>query len=221
MGRPLNKRNFGAAGNKLAVKFYSGGSVVTGYIVKQTGSNKFLVSKSDGSGQKECRLAQTAAEVTAMGAGDLTLCTIEVAIFGGATENAKKLLSERQVITAQGSRPKVTRGVAGAATGEGTIAVSANVAPTVANAIANQVGTVAGAFSYDIPANTFADLNGDTLTLSATTTAAAALSTIGFAFSGSTLSKAAGASTVGAKTIIVTASDGALTVTSTFTVTLS
>ena len=99
----------------------------------------------------------------------------------------------------------------------------ANAAPTVANLIPDQTGTVAGAFSYVIPANTFADLNSDTLTYTATTTAAAALSTIGFAFNATTrtVSKAAGASSIGAKTIIVTASDGSLTVSDTFLVTLS
>lgn len=219
MGRPINKRAFGLKAGALACTYHNGTAPVTGTIVSQLGSNKFLCT--DGTTPAICLLAQTTAAATTLTAGFMT---ITVAKFGGGTENVSKFLNENQVLTTQGSRLHVKLGTAGALAGDGTVTVVANAAPTVANAIPNQTGTVAAAFSYVIPANTFADANGDTLTLSATTTGAAALSTIGFAFDPvtKTLSKAAGASTAAAQTIIVTATDtSAATVSSTFTVTLS
>jgi hypothetical protein len=44
MGRPLNKRFFGAnAGNNIKVQFHNGTASVNGYIVKQTGTRRFKV----------------------------------------------------------------------------------------------------------------------------------------------------------------------------------
>jgi len=49
MGRPLNKRYFGAdANNNIKVQFFNGAVSVPGYIVKQLGSKKFLCSDADG-----------------------------------------------------------------------------------------------------------------------------------------------------------------------------
>jgi hypothetical protein len=237
MGRPINKRNFGTGAGKLAVKFYDGSSVVTGYVLAQVGSDKFKVSKMDNSVQKVVRLVQNAGELALLTSGTpvtgvsrADLGTVEVGIVGGGTENVKKIISETRVQTVTGTKNVTMKRNAGntawatsATAGDANVTAVANSAPTVANAIPNQTGTVAGAFSYVIPANTFVDLNADTLVLSGTTTASAALSTIGFAFDPvtRTLSKAAGASTVGAKTINIKADDGTANVTATFTVTLS
>lgn len=224
---PINNTNFGAKAGKLAVKFYDGSSVKTGWVLAQVGTTRYKVT--DGTVTQIVSLAQTTTQVTALTAGTgpdaamrASLGVIEITPHGGSVEHIKRLAA-KQAFTVQGSFITWELGVVSAAAGQGTIAVIANAAPTVANLIPDQVGTVAGAFSYTIPANTFADLNGDTLVLSATTAAAAALSTIGFAFNSTTgtLTKAAGASTVGAKTIIVTAFDGVTTVTDTFLVTLS
>lgn len=58
MGRPINKRWFGATGtgtgtglftgNNLPIRFKLGGTVYEGYITKQTGSNRYKVSTDDG-----------------------------------------------------------------------------------------------------------------------------------------------------------------------------
>jgi len=49
MGRPLNKRYFGAdANNNIKVQFFNGAVSVPGYIVKQLGSKKFLCSDAEG-----------------------------------------------------------------------------------------------------------------------------------------------------------------------------
>ncbi len=58
MGRPVNKRWFGATGtgtgaglftgNNLPIRFKLGGTVYEGYITKQTGSRRYKVSTDDG-----------------------------------------------------------------------------------------------------------------------------------------------------------------------------
>lgn len=80
MGRPLNKRNFGAdANNNLRVRFHNGTASVDGAIVSQRGSKKFkcvdaagttaicsLVSKADGSlaaGEMSIKVADDAGTV--------------------------------------------------------------------------------------------------------------------------------------------------------------
>lgn len=80
MGRPVNKRNFGAdANNNLRVRFHNGTSSVNGAIVSQRGSKKFkcvdstgtmaictLVSKADGAlaaGEMSIKVANDAGTV--------------------------------------------------------------------------------------------------------------------------------------------------------------
>lgn len=58
MARPLNKRYFGEGTGieeKLAVRFHNGTTGVVGYIVKQTGSKRFVCS--DGTATTTCYLA--------------------------------------------------------------------------------------------------------------------------------------------------------------------
>jgi len=57
MGRPLNKRLFGAegvghtaAGNEIKVNFHNGSGVKEGYIVKQKGSKRFVVEEIETGG---------------------------------------------------------------------------------------------------------------------------------------------------------------------------
>ena len=62
MGRPLNKRFFGAptaGGNEIKVQFHNGTESVNGYIVKQLGSKKFRCT--DGVIEKDCFLVDKAA----------------------------------------------------------------------------------------------------------------------------------------------------------------
>lgn len=211
MGRPINNKNFGNGAGKLAIKFYDGSAVVEGKIVSQIGSRKFKVTKADGSGGKIVRLATTASELTALTAGTGAdsalrpdLGTIEVAIFGGATENVKSLMSKR-LVTLQGTSVKFALGVAGAATGDGTIGAVADAALSVANAIPDTVGTVAAAFSYVVPANTFA---GGNLPLTYSMSKAGTGSSV-FVFDAATrtVSKPATSGTAGTTTITITATD--------------
>ncbi|WP_461076647.1 Ig-like domain-containing protein [Spirosoma flavus] len=89
-----------------------------------------------------------------------------------------------------------------------------NAAPTVTQSIPNQVGVVGQAFSYNIPANTFTDPNGDALVLSASGLPA------GLNLSGSVISGTPSVS--GVSTVFITATDpGGLSVSTSFVLTIN
>jgi hypothetical protein len=74
MGRPLNKRYFGpptAGGDEIKVQFHNETSSVPGWIVKQTGSKRFICS--DGSAEAECYLTDKAAGDLLSGEMSITL----------------------------------------------------------------------------------------------------------------------------------------------------
>jgi hypothetical protein len=68
MGRPINKRWFGATGtgtgtglltgNNLPIRFRTGGNTIEGFIVKQKSSRRFLCSNDAGNTTAICRLVQ-------------------------------------------------------------------------------------------------------------------------------------------------------------------
>jgi hypothetical protein len=71
MGRPLNKRLFGAnADNNIKVQFHNGTASVKGYIVKQKGSKRFLCKDADGN-TALCRMVDKASADLA--AGEMTV----------------------------------------------------------------------------------------------------------------------------------------------------
>lgn len=73
MGRPLNKRLFGAdANDNLKVQFYNGTKSVPGYIVKQKGSKKFVCEDKDGN-QATCSLVDKASADLADGEMTITI----------------------------------------------------------------------------------------------------------------------------------------------------
>ena len=92
MGRPINKRNFGATGVDAAptipCRFHNGSSSVEGYIVNQKGTNKFTVT-ANGSDNFVCRLVNEAAPNAA---GEMSL----VGLAGGAVI-LKKLFNRTAV----------------------------------------------------------------------------------------------------------------------------
>ena len=78
MGRPLNKRYFGApttAGDEIKIQFHNGTSSVNGYIVKQLGSKKFRCT--DGIIEKDCFLTDAAA--AALTAGQMSIVVKDAA----------------------------------------------------------------------------------------------------------------------------------------------
>lgn len=73
MGRPLNKRNFGAnADNNLRVRFHNGTSSVDGAIVKQKGSKKFVCVDSSGT-EATCTLVSVVNANIAAGEMSITV----------------------------------------------------------------------------------------------------------------------------------------------------
>ena len=74
MGRPINKRFFGAnAKNNLKVQFFNGTASVPGYIVKQVGSKKFVVKEFGGTAKFTCRLVEAASAALTAGQMSITI----------------------------------------------------------------------------------------------------------------------------------------------------
>ena len=99
MGRPLNKRFFGAptaGGNEIKVQFHNGTASVNGYIVKQLGSKKFRCT--DGVIEKDCFLVDKAA--AAIAAGEMS---IVVKDDGNVIRQVTKITG-RQLVTDSGSK---------------------------------------------------------------------------------------------------------------------
>ena len=79
MGRPLNKRLFGAegvgptaAGNEIKVNFHNGSGVKEGYIVKQKGSKRFVVEEIETGGTFTCTL-KTGVLPAALSSGEMSI----------------------------------------------------------------------------------------------------------------------------------------------------
>ena len=91
MGRPLNKKYFGAptaGGNEIKVQFHNGTASVNGYIVKQLGSKKFRCT--DGITTKDCFLVDKgAADITA---GEMSIVVKDDA---GAVKQVTKIAGKR------------------------------------------------------------------------------------------------------------------------------
>lgn len=77
--RPLNSKNFGQ--NGIQINFWSGSSMITGYIVKQTGANRYVVT--DDSHTHHDTVILQLADPSAAGQGQIVVNT-----FGGGHEHA-------------------------------------------------------------------------------------------------------------------------------------
>ena len=91
MGRPLNKKFFGAptaGGNEIKVAFFNGTESVNGYIVKQLGSKKFRCT--DGVIEKDCFLVDKAA--AAIAAGEMSIVVKDDA---GAVKQVTKISGKK------------------------------------------------------------------------------------------------------------------------------
>ena len=93
MGRPLNKKFFGAtAADNIKVQFYDGTDSVPGYIVKQKGSKKF-VCKSAAGDEATCMLVDKAAGDLAAGEMSIT-----VKLDNGTVARVTKISAHRVVV---------------------------------------------------------------------------------------------------------------------------
>ena len=90
MGRPLNKRYFGAnASDNLKVQFYNGSASVPGYIVRQLGSKKFECKDASGN-TAICMLVAKASADLAAGEMSMTVQT-----DGGTAGQITKIAGHR------------------------------------------------------------------------------------------------------------------------------
>ncbi len=74
MGRPLNKRYFGAptaGGNEIKVQFNDGSGSMPGYIVNQKGAKRFNCSNAGGTKTALCTLVDKAS--AALAAGEMSI----------------------------------------------------------------------------------------------------------------------------------------------------
>ena len=91
MGRPLNKKFFGAptaGGSEIKVQFHNGTKSVNGYIVKQLGSKKFRCT--DGVATTDCLLVDKAAG--AIAAGEMSIVVKDDA---GAVKQVTKISAKK------------------------------------------------------------------------------------------------------------------------------
>jgi hypothetical protein len=75
MGRPLNKRLFGAptaGGSEIKINFHNDTAVKEGYIVKQVGSKKFVCEEIGTAGEFTCTLT-TGKLPAALAAGEMAI----------------------------------------------------------------------------------------------------------------------------------------------------
>jgi hypothetical protein len=99
MGRPLNKKFFGAptaGGSEIKVQFHNGTASVNGYIVKQLGSKKFRCT--DGVTEKDCFLTDVAG--TDLTAGQMS---IVIKDDGNVIRQVTKITG-RQLVTDAGTK---------------------------------------------------------------------------------------------------------------------
>jgi len=101
MGRPVNKRYFGATGGAAAnipIRFHDGSNLIEGYILSQRGTNKFNCSNDGDTITRICRLTSDGSEPNA----DLECQIIGIGDGGGAI--AIKKLFNRTAVDYNGNR---------------------------------------------------------------------------------------------------------------------
>ena len=101
MGRPLNKRHFGAStsdDNNIRVRFHNGTSSVDGFIVKQLGGKTFLCSEYGATPATAiCRLTNKADG--SLVAGDMTIkARGDDGTTGGAVGYVSKITAKKMTI---------------------------------------------------------------------------------------------------------------------------
>ena len=103
MGRPVNKRFFGAegvgptaAGSEIKVNFHNGTAVKEGYIVKQKGSKKFVCEEIETAGEFTCTL-KTGVLPAALSAGEMA---ISFKMDDGETYGVSKISGRKATLVA-------------------------------------------------------------------------------------------------------------------------
>ena len=144
---PLNPTNFGASG--IAVKFYNGTSVVTGYIVKQTGTNSFVCT--DGVVTAIKTLAPTLAIATALSSSpNQGYCTIQItppaASATGGSFTAHYAVQSATVVSSTGTHWNVSDSLA-LPSGAGALTVATLTGGAIATVSVGTAGNYTTLFS--------------------------------------------------------------------------
>jgi hypothetical protein len=100
MGHPLPPQNFGSEPGAIQVHFHNGASAVTGYIVKQLGSRRFVCT-TDGNSTFICDLADTTGSAASLTAG---LCTIPLVPPGGGPTQYVRAIQGTLLTTTDGNQ---------------------------------------------------------------------------------------------------------------------
>ena len=97
---PISKLNFGSDAGKIAVEFYNGSSAVSGYIVKQTGTKRFVVT-ADGTHEFTCSLVGH----TPAAAGEMNIL-VNAIVNGDVSGTSEHVISisTNKVVTAEGNQ---------------------------------------------------------------------------------------------------------------------
>lgn len=142
MGRPIQKKWFGlaaGAGNQIVVngvKFSDGTTATSAYIIKQTGSNAYVVQDTAKTHAPEIVFMVNATTVGALAAGQ---CFITATPFGGSARPCKKIAQFRlDLFEADGSIvsytwstvPATQYGQANLISGSGAVGAVLSVAVT-------------------------------------------------------------------------------------------
>jgi len=104
MGRPINKRYFSAAtvgptalGNEIKVNFHNGSAVKEGFIVRQKGSKKFIVSELGAVDTEVTCTLRTGILPSTLGAGEMSITVLGA---DGETYTVSKISGRRVTVVA-------------------------------------------------------------------------------------------------------------------------
>jgi hypothetical protein len=106
---PVNKLDFGTTG--IAVSYYSiaAGANVVGYVVKQTGTSQYIVNDGVHAVDQTITLAQTPAQVAALGSTEPSIGTILITPTTGEPEHVR-ILFDTTAETVEKNRYTWTKG---------------------------------------------------------------------------------------------------------------
>lgn len=98
--KPVSNVNFGNVVGNLKITYNSGAGSIDGYVVKQTGTSRYVVAPlANGTTQATVTLATTTAEASALPAGK---ATITGSVFGANTVEHVSVLRGMTCVTTEG-----------------------------------------------------------------------------------------------------------------------
>jgi hypothetical protein len=157
---PVTKTNFGVRGIRVNYYNTSTSALGNGYIIQQTGTFKFIVSDGVTAHPPQlCILAQTPAQVAALGAGSPALCTIPISASvnnsGSAASGTVRIVTNLQANDTLALGGTTITFVASGATGsQVNIGANANATTTALGAfLSGSTDTNLVKSSYTVAAN--------------------------------------------------------------------